>query len=176
MKTKEILSNINKAINKLYEKDSELLTRGLNELTISTTLLCYLKPLFKNYDVDAEYNGDSSKSSDKKALSIAKTEIVKIKKNTNDDDIYNFNPDIIIHKRGENKNNLVVIEIKKDTHNTKGKLYDLIKLKHLTIDYSGNNYNYKLGIAITFGTKSKAKTQKIKYFQGGVEKNVSELN
>ncbi|MNL80656.1 hypothetical protein D3C87_2075640 [compost metagenome] len=45
--------------------------------------------------------------------------------------------------------------------------FDLLKLEHLTIDYYGNHYNYKLGIFIEFRTKKNAGKYDIKYFQNG---------
>jgi hypothetical protein len=40
------------------------------------------------------------------------------------------------------------------------KLFDLLKLEHLTIDYLGNHYNYKLRVAVIFGTKGNAGNMK----------------
>jgi hypothetical protein len=83
------------------------------------------------------------------------------------DDNYKLYPDIIIHKRGTNKDNLIVIELKKDTSPSKHKEYDLLKLEHLTINFLGNHYNYSLGIAIIFGTGEKTGTVEKMYFQEG---------
>jgi hypothetical protein len=38
----------------------------------------------------------------------------------------------------------------------------------MTIDYLGNHYNYKLGVALVFGTKGNAGNYDIKYFQNGM--------
>ncbi|WP_454045024.1 hypothetical protein [Chryseobacterium sp. Marseille-Q8038] len=170
-----ILQNIKDAIDVLLEKEAGNLARGLNELNISTHLAYYLKPYFHDFDVDPEYNGDIDKPNDRKALDIAKNRMIEIGFEPNDGDNYKISPDIIIHKRETNKNNLVVIEVKKDSHSRKHKEFDLIKLEHLTIDYSGNHYNYKLGIAIIFGTKRKSGTYDIRFFQNGREILVENL-
>lgn len=38
----------------------------------------------------------------------------------------------------------------------------------MTINYLGNHYNYKLGVALIFGTKEDAGNYEIKYFQNGI--------
>lgn len=86
----------------------------------------------------------------------------------NEENNYQITPDIIIHIRNTNKNNLVVIEIKKDSNSKKRKEFDLLKLEHMSIDYMGNYYNYKLGVALVFGTKKNAGKCDIKYFQNGL--------
>ncbi|HZV69563.1 MAG TPA: hypothetical protein VFG10_08465 [Saprospiraceae bacterium] len=176
METNIILENLDGAISILLTGEIETLRRGLNELNVSTHLAFYLKPFFTQYDVDPEYNGDIDKPNDRKALDIAKNRIVEIGKEPNANDNYKLSPDIIIHKRETNKSNLVVIEVKKDIHSQNLKDFDLIKLEHLTIDYLGNHYNYKIGIAIVFGTGSNAGQYEIKYFQNGVPRQKTELN
>jgi hypothetical protein len=171
----QIIQNLNSGISTLLNKESENFKRGLNELNISTHLGIYLTSLFSDYDVDNEYNGDIDKPNDRKALDIAKNRILEIGRKTNSKDNYKISPEIIIHKRGSNKSNLVVIEIKKDTHHQSDKNYDLIKLKHLTIDYSGNHYNYRLGVAIVFGTKENAGKYEMTFFQNGKENQQDKL-
>lgn len=72
-----------------------------------------------------------------------------------------------LHKRGRNDKNLVVIEIKKDKSKRKFKKFDSIKLSHLTTDYFGDHYNYRLGIALESGTNNKAGEYLISFFQNG---------
>jgi hypothetical protein len=176
METTEILGNVEHAISTLLEKENNNLQRGINELNVSTHLAFYLKPIFENYDVDPEYNGDIDKPNDRKALDIARNRIRGIGKTPNENDNYKLSPDIIIHKRGTNENNLVVIEVKKDIHSKNVKDFDLIKLEHLIIDYLGNHYNYNLGIAIIFGTGENAGTYQMKFFQDGLPKQRDDLN
>lgn len=169
MNIEQIIKNLESGINVLLDKESDNLKRGLNELNISTHLAFYLKRYFPDYDVDPEYNGDIDKPNDRKALDIARNRILEVGRKTNISDNYKLSPDIIIHKRKTNENNLVVIEVKKDSHPQKVKDYDLIKLEHLTIDYLGNHYNYRLGVAVIFGTKENTGKYEIRYFQNGVE-------
>lgn len=164
----ETLSKLESAINQLLEKENDMLKRGLNELNLNGHLLKYLTPLFEDLDVDPEYNGDKLKFNDRKALDIARNRMTELGIEPADRNNYKLTPDLIIHKRNENENNEVVIEVKKDSNSKKNKDFDLIKLEHMTIDYMGNHYNYKLGVAIVFGTKDNAGKYDIKYFQNGI--------
>lgn len=168
MEVNEILDRLDNAITQLLENEKEILTRGLNELNLNGHLTKYLTPLFEGFVVDPEYNGDKLKPSDRKALDIAKSRLVEIGIKPNNTDNYKLTPDIIIHTRNVSENNLVVIEIKKDSNSKQNRDFDLIKLEHLTIDYLGNHYNYKLGVALILGTKENAGRHDVKYFQNGI--------
>ncbi len=163
----EILANIDRAIYSLLENDRSILERGLNERILSNRLSDYLRPFFFDYDVDSEYNGDIEKPNDRKALDIARNRLIEIGYKPNVQNNYKLSPDIIIHKRGTNNDNLVVIEVKKDISPENDKKYDLIKLEHLTINYLGNHYNYKIGIAIILGTGAEAGNFTKKIYQDG---------
>ena len=171
MTTPEILRKIDLAVQTLFSNDSYLLERKLNERTIAFKLAEYLQPLFNGYNVDSEYNGDAEKINDRKALAIAEDRIRQIGIDPNEDNSYSISPDIIIHKRGHNDNNLVIIEVKKDISPKKYKEFDLIKLEHLTIDYLGNHYNYGLGIALVLNTGNNTGTSSFSYFQNGLPVN-----
>lgn len=171
MTTPEILSKIDLAVQTLFSNDSYLLERRLNERSIAFKLAEYLQPLFNGYNVDSEYNGDAGKENDRKALAIAEGRIREIGIDPNENNSYSISPDIIIHKRGLNTDNLVVIEVKKDTSQNKYKQFDLIKLEHLTIDYLGNHYNYRLGIALILNTGNNTGTTSFSYFQNGLPIN-----
>lgn len=169
MEMQKIIIKIDTAIKMFIENEFEILQRSLNELYINNRFADYLKPHFKNFDVDIEYNGDIDKPNDRKALLIAQNEMQQSGLKINNSNYYKINPDIIIHKIGSNKKNLVVFEVKKDSNSKKRKLFDIIKLKHLTTNYDGNHYNYMLGIALIFGTKENAGQYEVKFFHCGKE-------
>jgi hypothetical protein len=175
MRTEDILQKLDIALKTLFSNDLGTIERGLNERLLAAHLAHYLQPLFQGYNVDCEYNGDTEKETDRKSLEMASNRLIEIGWRLNADDNYSITPDIIIHERGRNDRNIAVIEVKKDISDKKGKEYDLLKLEHLTIDYSGNHYNYQLGIALIINTDNNAGTCEKKFFQKGIQKNIEEL-
>ena len=129
IKISEIKQKINHAIEQFYQNDSDLLNRDNYEVTVSCKLSQYLCPLFQDYSVDSEYNKhiDSEKHN---------SELNK-----------EIRPDIIIHKRGNDDDNLVYIEIKTD-HNNDNRQDDIKKVISMT--KQTGEYKYKLGIFIDF--------------------------
>ena len=168
MEIHALLGNLDTAINQLLESEHNILQRGLNELNLNGHLAKYLGPLFQGFHVDPEYNGDIAKIRDRKELDIAKSRMREIGLDPNNNDKYTLAPDIIIHTRNTNDNNLLVLEVKKDSNSTRNKEFDLLKLEHMTIDYQGNHYNYRIGAAIVFGTKENAGKFTIQFFQNGL--------
>jgi hypothetical protein len=168
MTTIKILTKLDLAIQSLFSNDINLLQRELNERSIANKLTEYLQPLFNGFNVDNEYNGDIFKPNDRKSLDIAANKIREIGHTPNVNNNYRFIPDIIIHVRERNDRNLVVIEIKKDSSDRLEKEFDLVKLEHMTIDYLGNHYNYKLGIAIVLNTGVRAGTKTETFYQNGI--------
>jgi len=104
----EIKSRLISALQMLVKKDSHLLTVDANERSITHRLAVYLEGLFPGWDVDCEYNRNLETV---KRLSVFKKHI----DNDNDHGSSVF-PDIIIHHRGPNGENLVVIEAKKSSN------------------------------------------------------------
>lgn len=114
------------AISEFNQKDKfDLLKNKVNEMTISHRVAVYLETAFEGYSVDCEYN----RSENDKKLNL-KNEKVR--------------PDIIVHKRGTNSDNLVVIEVKLAGKKNKKSKADVEKLKN----YFSERLNYKLGVFI----------------------------
>jgi len=121
-------SRILDSLGQLYANDHHLLDVGVNEKTVTFRLGHYLIGLYPNQDVDCEYNrnGQTAKFLDP-------------------NDEHGKYPDIIIHKRGSNADNMIVIEAKKEGNNIGD---DDMKLRGFT---SPNyEYRYDFGIHITF--------------------------
>ena len=123
------------AYKKLLEKDIYLLKNDVNERSITHKMAEYLQQEFSEYHVDCEYNRDGHFT---KKLATKKID-------TDDIEAQTIYPDIIIHKRGDNNNNFVIIEAKKAYANEIGKNKDIQKLK----DYE-EQLHYKFAIFITF--------------------------
>ncbi len=58
MEIEEIYDKLEIAIESLFSNDNWLLEKDLSERSISHKLAEYLQPLFLDYNVDCEYNGD----------------------------------------------------------------------------------------------------------------------
>ncbi|SFD72295.1 hypothetical protein [Spirosoma endophyticum] len=177
MGTDELHNILIDSIDELYRKDSDLITKNLHERTISHKLAVYLGdriyPLCLNLDVDFEYNGDVENTANnyKKSLKFLSDKLTKINQKVKNDKEFqtlSVYPDIIVHKRRENENNLLLIEIKKKY---KGRLvndeFDRLKLRHYTSDSHENHLKYKLGAYIEFDTLISGKSYRIDYYQDG---------
>jgi hypothetical protein len=152
----QINTLVRKALEKLLQtSDIWLLKNDLSEQSISHRIAFHLDPLFEEYNVDCEYNGDIDRQNSRKAISILKNELQKfgqlrdkeasdLEKEFTSRAVF---PDIIIHKRGTNDFNLCILEVKKNTSTVKYN-YDFVKLCSYTSDQYGNNLNYQLGIFI----------------------------
>jgi hypothetical protein len=148
IKLNVIKRRIKHCIEKIYENDSDLFDRNNYEVTISSKLAQYLFIEFKKYDVDCEYNKHINQEKRVKELN------------------HNIRPDIIIHRRGTDEDNLVYIEIKTD-HNRESRTYDYDKVKVMT--KQEGKYRYNLGLFIDFN-RDKEKL-KIIFFEDGKECN-----
>lgn len=110
MDDRKVCSKFKYAIKKLYKYDYPLIHRECSERSIVFRLGIYLVQLFKNegVDVDCEYNrnGFACKSLAGRG--------------------YNY-PDIIAHKRGNNNNNYLVVEVKNQVvlHNLNLKMIEI---------------------------------------------------
>lgn len=158
---------LKKALDNFLGKDMELLQRDVNERSISFKIGSYLAIEYEGErDVDCEYN---RKGDDVKRLPLP----VGIKSDdTNGKTIF---PDIIVHTRGQDECNELIIEIKKKNNSDTQR--DFEKLTNLTKQDGG--YNYKYGIHITFsedkicdievyedGSKQDERTKELQGFLG----------
>lgn len=130
-----LMQLVEEALNELYKKDHYLLEQEVHERSIVFKFAHYLQILldedeeFLEYDLDVEYNrnGNSPK-------------IIPGRRN-------GAEPDVIIHKRGSNMHNLLMIEFK--THWNSETKDDLKKLKEFT--RNSGIYKYSLGLSIVLG-------------------------
>jgi len=146
-KTQKLVKNCLKIFMK---NDIFLLEVDADERAISHKLACYLQSEISEMHVDCEYNRDEfeiKKISDEKGSKPRR--------------IY---PDIIVHKRGENCNNILVVEIKKQENREIEN--DEIKLK----EFTSGSYGYHFGLLIIFNTKENSKNRPIlRWFSNGRE-------
>lgn len=111
----DIEGRIRDAVRQLQESEVFLLRNDVNERTITHRLALYLEPRFPGWQVDIEYNRVGDAADPKRldwndvACDASAEELVR---DTAARTVY---PDIIVHKRGEPKN-LLVIEVKKSSN------------------------------------------------------------
>jgi hypothetical protein len=142
------------ALDRLYKSDGDLLDKkfNVNERTVTHRLALHLTTIFKEFDVDCEYNrmimdkfGNFTEGD-----YWAKTINLSIDENIDGDDTEakTVFPDIIIHKRKQNVN-LAIIEVKMHWKSRKKdfdfkKLYaykeDLKYLYGVYLELDENNY------------------------------------
>jgi hypothetical protein len=176
MEQGEIIHKINIAVDILFSNDSWLLEKDLNERSISHKLAMYLQELFLKYNVDCEYNGNVDDESGRKRIGVLRRELEdkglltekEVSQEYTDVIVRSVYPDIIIHTRGNNDNNLCIIEIKKSTNDLSYD-YDELKLLAYTTNYYGNNLEYDLGIFIEFKTKQAEMKASMRFYSEGQE-------
>lgn len=137
--TKDELEGIIKCcLQKLRRLDKHLLDINVNERTITHKLAEYLEEHIPEFDVDCEYNRFEHNDTDDimKRLNLPTDNI-----NWDDTEAKTIFPDIIVHKRGPQGKNILVIEVKKSSSSI-SEISDRNKLKAFTKD----PYNYELGL------------------------------
>ena len=157
-----------KAINEFLLKECFLLKHDINERSITHKLAEYVQKYFSDYNVDCEYNRmpDKSNNNDEADIKfdIKKLNLCVSETSSDDNKGTTVYPDIIIHKRGSNKSNLIIIEAKKETNVTeKSKEFDFRKLKAFT---KSDGLRYKYGIYLELNENSPW-IEIIKFFQNG---------
>jgi hypothetical protein len=164
----DLKSIISKSIDNLFANDTHLIYRNRCERSISFHLGCYLYKEMKesswlmDYHIDSEYNKNIN-------------DIKKIKD-------ANIIPDLIIHKRGSNNENIAVIEIKhsylrlhpaptpRQINNAQNiTTADINKLKKLTSQTSA--YKYGIGVSINIFQDISNTNSNIKYFIDAIEQS-----
>jgi hypothetical protein len=126
------------ALAALLEKDGYLLRVDANERSITHRLALHLQTQFPEFDVDCEYNRDG--------IEPKRIKYFNLPLGLEDTEAKTVFPDILVHKRGTNRNYLV-IELKKDT-NTVTREFDFAKLGGYMRDLG---YEFALFIELTTG-------------------------
>ena len=161
----QISSKVDKALDLLYEKDLDLIKRDVNERTITQHLALYLGQCFSEWEfhIDCEYNRNYTEPKYLN-LSIADINILEGGLDSKDTDARTVYPDIIMHKRDSNDENLLVIEAKKENPSNILESLDIKKLKAFTS--KRNEYKYLWGLYVVFTKKRPI----LKWFESGDEK------
>ena len=128
--------------------------------------------------VDCEYNRHRGAVKKQKVKEDLKAELERIKGETlpekNGWYHYSVRPDVIIHRRGNDDLNLVVIELKRSS-NTPADEFDRHKLKLFTTKDYEDGYGYALGLAVVAFDEGPQEDRKLKVTTLVVNGNIKEL-
>lgn len=158
------------SVDLFVENDSKLLELEAHEQAITHRVAVHLENILKemNLDFDCEYNKHLN---DLKRIDLSEINHLDwqscgchactLVKNNEGRKLEEkeFRPDILVHKRNTDEQNLIAIEIKKDRICS----FDKAKLKALTLQ--NGEYRYKLGLHLCFLENDK----KFIWFIDGVE-------
>ena len=150
---------VEKALREFFREDIDLLCRDANERSITHKIAEHLQRQFDDLNVDCEYNrhGDQTKTlnwgheTTRKDCLHAKT-------------IY---LDIIVHRRGCDSSNALVIEVKKSNGGDPSR--DREKLSAFTKPHPKGEFGYKLGLFLEFDIDNKV-LKRAECFQRGKKK------
>lgn len=149
----DIATILNEAFSSFYLHDSELLNYKTEDKAVSERCMVfhigwYLQDLikrnelFRDYSVDSEYN---------RCFNHAKS-MYKVTMNGIREKIGDAIPDLIIHKRKSNLQNLAIFEFKKrGQYEQSGRADDYRKLEYFTSH--NNEYNFKYGFWVVLYRK-----------------------
>lgn len=145
----EVAVRLNAALKCLCERDLHLLNVDASERSMTHRLAVHLIEQFPDHDIDCEYNRDGF---DVKRLELAE-------RAAKDDDVEAVTvfPDIVVHRRGHNDDNLLVIEVKKRGSKISAD-YDLEKLRAFKAGLA-----YRHAVHLTIGLDSGQPTVSIQW-------------
>ena len=149
----EIERRVSKAFAMLLHKDRYLLNVQVNERSLTHRFGIYLQEVFPEYDVDCEYNRD---------LTVPKRFQEKRERDDKDEPVPRDDkegrtvfPDIIVHRRGDRRSNLLVIEVEKSTSKLDCS-EDIDKIEQYKEQLG---YKHGLFVVVPTGAKSKPKPE-----------------
>ena len=152
-------AKVGNALREFFCKDDDLLCRDVNERSVTHKLAEHLQRQFKGLKVDCEYNRYGDDDPKKLVVEPGSTQTDCVDAKT----VY---PDIIVHERGSNCNNLLVIEVKKTSGRDAS--YDKRKLRKFTdqVPHGKYKYDYTLGLFLVFDVDNKV-LESVECFQCG---------
>jgi len=127
------------ALEMLLDNDAHLLAVNANERSITHRFGSYLQTQFHDMHVDCEYNRDGIDP--KRLMNFGLV-------SADDTEARTVFPDVIVHRRGRNNANYLVIEFKKDTNPVPLKV-DAAKLQGFQAD---DRLRYRFALLIVLRT------------------------
>ena len=167
----EIKKIVCECVQQILIHDITLLKNDVSERAITHKLAEYIQRRITFLNVDCEYNRNVTKGKDEpKKVFMLQQEIQDLLKSDQKvEDLLEVStyPDIIVHQRGVNENNLLIIEVKKKNSKINFK-HDYSKLEAFTENTELNSYHYEYGVFILFDTgNEKPGKPELKWFVNG---------
>jgi hypothetical protein len=157
MDRKKIEEILRKCIGQLLSRDVLLIENDVSERAITHKLAEYLQLQIPELNVDCEYNRNVMKGLyEPKAIFVLKdTTRARLTAQVALDELLELSvyPDIIVHRRGTNDENLLIVEVKKQNSRI-DQGHDLSKLAAFTENSEKNSYHYRFGVFILLETGS----------------------
>lgn len=137
---------VGRALEQLFAKDGFLLEANVAERTIAARLAVYLEPYFPQHDVNVEYNrhGILPKRLNLPAYGGGKLIL----------------PDVVVHRQANDENNLLVVQVKKETNN-ESRDYDRAVIAGLKQDYG---YTWGVLIDLPAGPGATKRKPQLEWF------------
>ena len=184
----DVMKALEYMFEKLRENESEIIANDISERAITHKMGEYLQQFYSDYNVDCEYNRNSVEKREKpKYVDLAKDEYERLYPNgrwnrgENDTKDISTYPDIIVHKRMCNDNNLLIIEVKK-SHSEVDYELDRMKLRYFTNKESSevrgqaHNYGFDYGVFIEIGIHPVKIPSKIEVYVDGRKSQIESEN
>jgi hypothetical protein len=176
MTHEEIAVIVNQSIDDLFDKDLILLQNDVSERALTHKLAEHLQTRFPQLNVDCEYNRDVTRGrgTPKSVKMLRQPTARELRAAADMVDVEQLlatstYPDIIVHRRGCNEENLLVIEVKKQNSSVSHE-HDYNKLKAFTENNEHNSYNFTYGIFILFETDCEQPSRpRLSWFTNGNE-------
>ena len=136
MRSDEVKAYLMQATARVTHEDRHLLMVDVSERCIAARLAMYLREYFTDYDVDVEYNRHGDDTKKLHAL------VDSFRCPRDRDEGRTVLPDVIVHRRGDDKSNLLIIEMKK-SGNQSGLEWDVRRIQAFRAELG-----YKLGALV----------------------------
>lgn len=160
---KQVKAAVSVAIDSLLQRDAFLLAKDVNERSISHRFAIHLQAEVEQWqeawDVDCEYNRDFSDTGEPYSKQLDLIEMDSFHVDVHDENATTVYPDVIVHRRGEPVN-LLVIEMKKVSAGKDKKDFD----QKRKLPAYMRQLDYKFGVFILVKTGDKPDCE-VKYIE-----------
>ena len=183
MTINEIKAKVNNCLELLEKNEKEIIQNDINERTIVHKLAEYMQKEFPDLNVDVEYNrnlefGEGTpkyiQEIDREYVKLIRGDSLELRGHSK---FYHEHvrqittyPDIIVHERGTNYHNVLIIEVKKSNNNTDWAL-DEAKLKAFTTSKCNSGYGFQLGMHLIIYTEKPWRKPTYEWWIGGRKEN-----